>query len=153
MLVFGKVNNVDHATGKVRVLLPAEGITTGWLPLATPGTRGAVYFAPLQINSTVACLMDENAEDGVVLGAIFSEVDRAGGTATEHKIELPGGARVSFDTLTRQFEVTNGAESLGGLLGELLTAISIITHPSAGSPPANAATFLSLKVRLATLLK
>lgn len=63
---------------------------------------------------------------------------------------------LEFEVSAQGMELKRGAESLKGLLSELLDAISTITVTAAGSPsstPLNAPLFTALKTRLNSLLR
>jgi phage baseplate assembly protein V len=75
-LKFGTVAAVDEQTLRVRVRLPElDNLRTAWLPvLARKAARDKDYWLP-DLGEHVAVLLDARGEDGVVLGAIFSEAD------------------------------------------------------------------------------
>lgn len=76
-LKFGVVSGVDAAKGLVRVKFDDnEGMESWWLPVASPFTlKNKAYLMP-QAGEHVACMMDDNCEAGVVVGAIYSEADK-----------------------------------------------------------------------------
>lgn len=75
-LKFGTVSAVDEKTMRVRVRLPElDNLRTAWLPvLARKTKRDKDYWLP-DLGEHVAVLLDARGEDGVVLGAIFSDAD------------------------------------------------------------------------------
>lgn len=75
-LKFGTVSAVDEQTMRVRVRLPdLDNLRTDWLPVLTrKSLRDKDYWLP-DIGEHVAVLLDANGDDGVVLGAIFSDAD------------------------------------------------------------------------------
>jgi phage baseplate assembly protein V len=94
----GLVKEVDPK-GLVKVSLPDEdGLTTDWLPVAVPFALGArAYWLP-RVGSQVVLLLDENAEDGVVLGALYSKADPA--PVQQERllyIETEDGTKISVD--------------------------------------------------------
>ena len=76
MLRFGVVVGVDEARGMVRVqYTDMDGEVSYWLAVLKPKTlKDKAYWMP-DIGEHVAVLIDENAEEGVVLGAIYSSAD------------------------------------------------------------------------------
>ncbi len=74
---FGLVSSFDPSAYSVRVLIQPENVLTGWLPVLSPWVgAGWGLAAPLVPGSQVLVLAQEgNAEQGVVLGAIWSAVD------------------------------------------------------------------------------
>lgn len=75
-LKFGTVAAVDEKAMRVRVRLPElDNLRTAWLPVLTrKSKRDKDYWLP-DLGEHVAVLLDARGEDGVVLGAIFSEAD------------------------------------------------------------------------------
>lgn len=78
---------------------PADGIVSGWLPLiVSKALKDKHYYMP-DINEPVACLMDENLEDGVILGATYNG-NAVPGTAQGKdvtSIEFEDGTLISYD--------------------------------------------------------
>lgn len=75
MLKFGIVTNINPLTAQVRVQFAEDDILSPWLPVLQQKTLKDKFFAIPDVGEQVACCLDDNAEDGVVLGAIYSNVD------------------------------------------------------------------------------
>jgi len=73
MLRFGNITEVDPAKGYARVTFTDDGIVSDWLQFLTLGAIKDNFSHTFSINEQVACLMDENSEEGVILGAIFND--------------------------------------------------------------------------------
>lgn len=73
MLRFGNITEVDPAKGFARVTFTDDGIVSDWLQFLTLGAIKDNFSHTFSINEQVACLMDENSEEGVILGAIFND--------------------------------------------------------------------------------
>ena len=75
---FGLVSSFDSEAYSARVLIQPENVLTGWLPVLSPWVgAGWGLAAPLVPGAQVLVLAQEgNAEQGVVLGAIWSAVDQ-----------------------------------------------------------------------------
>lgn len=73
MLRFGNITEVDPAKGYARVTFTDDGIVSDWLQFIVMGAIKDNFSHTFSINEQVACLMDENSEEGVILGAIFNE--------------------------------------------------------------------------------
>ncbi len=71
----GIVVEVDPK-GKVKVKFPdLDDFISNWLPIVYPCTlEDKDYYLPAK-DSLVTCIMDENFEEGRVLGSIYSEAD------------------------------------------------------------------------------
>lgn len=75
MLKFGVVSNIDEQTAKVRVQFAQDELLSYWLPVLQAKTLNDKFYCLPDIGEQVACLMDEKAEFGVILGAIYSNLD------------------------------------------------------------------------------
>jgi len=74
---FGLVSSFDPANYAARILLQPENVLTGWLPVMSPWVgAGWGMAAPLVTGAQVLVIAQEgDAEQGVVMGAIWSTVD------------------------------------------------------------------------------
>jgi len=75
MLKFGIVTNINPALAQARVQFADDDILSFWLPILQQKTQKDKFYAIPDIGEHVACLMDENSEEGVILGAIYSALD------------------------------------------------------------------------------
>jgi phage baseplate assembly protein V len=73
MLRFGNITEVDPAKGYARVTFTDDGIVSDFLQFVVMGAIKDNFSHTFSVNEQVACLMDENSEEGVILGAIFNE--------------------------------------------------------------------------------
>lgn len=73
MLRFGNITEIDAAKGLARVSFDEDGIVSDWLPIAVKGSKENKHESWYDVGDFVACMMDNNIEDGVVLGAIYDE--------------------------------------------------------------------------------
>lgn len=74
-LRFGIVSEMNFETGLARVEFKEDGIVSQFLPVLVPNTKDVKFKLPVSIGEQVACLMDEHAERGVILGAVYSKAD------------------------------------------------------------------------------
>jgi len=106
-LKFGTVAAVDEKTMTVRVRLPElDNLRTAWLPVLTrKSKRDKDYWLP-DLGEHVAVLLDARGEDGVVLGAIFSEADEVP-VASRDKWQrrFADGALVEYDRAAHHYLV------------------------------------------------
>lgn len=172
-LKFGVISSTEPTTGRVRVSFDENGIVSQPLPILVAGT-GNKYFHSFDINEQVACLMDEHLENGVVLGAIYSNQVAPGSVSDDvARVQFSDGAIVQYDrnareliatigttefraTATGGFEVTKGGESLKSILADMLTELQAETHnvTAVGAPtgpPINIANYAAIAVRLNNL--
>ena len=108
MLRFGIVSQIDPINVQARVSFEDDESTSFWLPIIQTKTLKDKFYAIPDIGEQVACLMDENSEDGVILGAIYSTED-VSTTQSEKQlsVNLEDGSYINADkenkTLTVAF--------------------------------------------------
>ncbi|MDR1311096.1 MAG: phage baseplate assembly protein V [Burkholderiaceae bacterium] len=111
-LKFGTVSAVDEATAQVRVRLPdVDNMRTDWLPVLTRKTKqDKDYWLP-DIGEHIAVLLDANGEDGLVLGAVFSDADSVPIVSRDkwHK-SFADGASLEYDRAAHKLTVTGGIQ-------------------------------------------
>lgn len=75
---FGLVSSFDPKAYAARIMLQPENVLTGWLPVISPWVgAGWGLAAPLVPGAQVLVIAQEgDAEQGVVMGAIWSTVDQ-----------------------------------------------------------------------------
>ena len=108
MLRFGIVSQIDPINVQARVSFEDDESTSYWLLILQTKTLKDKFYAMPDIGEQVACLMDENSEDGVILGAIYSAED-VSTTQSEKQlsVNLEDGSYINADkenqTLTVAF--------------------------------------------------
>lgn len=173
MLKFGKINAVDLDLLRVRVTFDDDGVTSHWLPVMVQGSQGTKYFHSFAINTHVVCSMDERAENGVCMGAIYDKNNPPNiGGENIVEIAFDDGSTVVYDSANSEMvvtvgqtvikssqlgvEITRGGESLNLILNDILTQIQAMTVTcsapgSPSSPPINLAAFAAIAARLPNL--
>lgn len=73
MLRFGNITEIQPDTGYARVTFLDDDIVSDWLQICVPGALGNKYAYSFAINEQVACLMDHNGDEGVILGALYND--------------------------------------------------------------------------------
>lgn len=95
----GIVNAIDQAACKVRVQFQdADSMVSDWLPVMQHKTlKDKFYFMP-DLGEHVVCMMDENDEAGVVLGAIYSEADAPPANSPDlYHVTFSDGTVIEYD--------------------------------------------------------
>src|SRR5688572_12748387 len=87
-LKYGIVSEVEQGFAKVH--FEEDNIVTSWLPMLVRKSKSDKDSWPLEVNEHVACMMDKYCNEGVILGAIYSDVD------TPDSGEGPGKFRKKF---------------------------------------------------------
>lgn len=172
ILRFGYICELDAAKGYARVELDEDDITTAFLPIAFPAALQAKYYSMPAINEQVAVLMDHNAEQGVILGALYSSKTKPDGfddgdagvifadgskvfyDASAGKLTIETGALVEIKGASK-VAISNASDSLKSVLSDLLDAILAETHGTASGPtttPINSAQYSAIKARINALL-
>ncbi len=112
----GIVSEVDVATHRVRVRMPQrEDVVTGWLDVLVPATHEENVHGLPRVGSQVALLLDEQANAGCVLGAIYSSADPAPNLPLSVRaITFTDGTRIEFDAASSTLRTTSPHHELGG---------------------------------------
>ncbi len=173
-LKFGIVTQVDAAKGVAVVHFDDLDIPSDWLPYSTPRSGSDKENDPVEKDDHVACLMDCNLENGIILGCIFSKANVPPSESGSKKWvkKFQDGTLFSYDKELHEYSLTNGtfvftinrstgfniykgSESLGKLIQDLSTQIAAITVTVSGSPtPINNLAAVNLIItRMATFFK
>lgn len=75
MLRFGTVTSINPPTARARVQFAEDGMNSYWLAVLQNKTFKDKFYSMPAVGEQVACLMDQNSEDGVILGAIYTTED------------------------------------------------------------------------------
>ena len=86
--------------GYARVSFDEVGMVSAWLPLPSTATKSAKVWHPLEVNTQVACLMDDECEQGVVVVALWSDVDAPPDWSNESTVgvQFADGAKLYYDS-------------------------------------------------------
>lgn len=130
MLKFGNICDTDPESGLCRVEFDDDAITSDWLPLIVKNSFNTKDFFIFDIGEHVACLMDSNAENGVILGAIYSQDRKPDGGATDHqRIVYKDGSTFDFDmssgTLTIDIKGDVNLKTSGSVNVEAVGSVSV----------------------------
>lgn len=119
----GLVVAQDLALARVRVQFPdLDNMKSYWLPVLARKSQNDKYYAMPDIGEQVACLMDENFEDGVVLGAIYSDVDAVPvQSADKARVTFKDAAYIEYDRAAHTLTVSLPAGSTINITGVNIT--------------------------------
>jgi len=115
---FGLVSSFDPSAYAARVLIQPENVLSGWLPVLSHWVgAGWGLSAPLQPGAQVLIVFQEgDAEQGVVMGAVWSAIDHApGAPAGELWLSHQSGSYIKLlndGTINLQASVVNVAGNL-----------------------------------------
>lgn len=167
MLKFGTISEVDPK-GFVRVRFDEDDIVSQPLQVVFRRTfKDKDYMLP-DLEDHVACVMDEYCENGVCIGAIYSDEDAAPfDTENISGIKFQNGDEISYDREEKLFKVKistlefkisqtgftmkKGTETLKKLIKDLIAANKAATYANgAGTtgPAINIAQFTAIETRV-----
>ncbi|CZV10500.1 TPA: phage baseplate assembly protein V [Enterobacter hormaechei] len=110
----GIICDIDEKAVRVRVTLPeCDNLRSNWLPVLQRNTQeNKDYWLP-DIGEQVEALLDDNGEDGVVLGAVYSTVDTAPLASRDKRyVHFSDGAAFEYDRKTHQLTINGGIEKI-----------------------------------------
>ena len=106
MLKFGTITNINPLTARARVEFANDNMTSYWLPILQKKTLKDKYYSVLDVGEQVACLMDENCEDGVILGAIYTNLDAVPAvTKEQHLIKFSDNSLIEYNKETQTLTI------------------------------------------------
>ncbi len=105
MLRFGNVTEINPQTGFARVKFLDDDIVSDWLQIVVMGAISTKFFHIFDINEQVACLMDENSEDGVILGALYNDGNPANGNKDVVKVQFPDDSFIEYNRETHEYNI------------------------------------------------
>lgn len=168
---FGIISELFANEGLARVEFQDDNIVSHKLQIVSNLVgENRVLLLP-EIGEFVACLMDSNLENGVILGGLYTEGNppefgtkrgfKFGASeivwdSANNEISIKSTSKVILQAGTK-IEIANNSESLGNVLGDLISAIKAITHnvTAVGAPtgpPINIAQFIAIETRLQQFL-
>ena len=115
MLRFGIVSQINPVLAQARVNFKDDESTSFWLPILQTKTLKDKFYSIPDVGEQVACLMDENSEDGVILGAVYSSEDIPV-VASEKQISLnlENNSLINIDKITNTLTITFQNINLNG---------------------------------------
>lgn len=115
MLRFGIVSQINPILAQARVSFEDDESTSYWLPVLQTKTLKDKFYSMPDIGEQVACLMDENSEDGVILGAIYSTEDVPVVTSEKQlSLNLENNSLINIDKETNSLNITFENINLNG---------------------------------------
>lgn len=106
MLKYGIITEIDAAKGLARVHFDEDGIVSDWLPITVPkAMEDSFSFFP-DINEHVACVMDEHADNGVIIGSLYnSQTQPNGGNPNKWRVRFKDGTVIEYDRAAHKLYV------------------------------------------------
>lgn len=114
MLRFGIISELGEGEnlGFARVSFDDGGFVSAWLPLPSTSTKTSKQWIPVEVNSQVACLMDDLCEQGCIVMVLWSDTDTPPKWATADTVgvQFADGAEMYYDAKNHTLTV-NAPES------------------------------------------
>ena len=110
----GIISDIDETSVRVRVTLPeCDNLKSNWLAVLKRNSQdNKDYWLP-DMGEQVEVLLDDNGEDGVVLGAVYSTVDTAPVASRDKRyVQFSDGAAFEYDRSTHQLTINGGIEKI-----------------------------------------
>lgn len=169
MFRYGKISKIDADKCLARVNFEEDDFESDWLPVLQPGTLANKYYTIPDVGEHVVCLMDKHAENGVILGAIYSSEELPGSVkgADIAGVLFDGGDYIKYDRQAGKYQVKTstvelilgpagptlkkGSESLKTILADLITQLEALTVTTAMGPssvPINVTAITAIKTRI-----
>jgi phage baseplate assembly protein V len=106
MFRFGNITEVDPAKGYARVKFTDDGIVSDMLQIVVMGALQNKFFHTFDINEQVVCFMDENSEEGVILGAVFNNKTAPnGGNKDKVRVVFSDDSFIEYDRASHQYTI------------------------------------------------
>ncbi len=103
----GVVSAIDPDTAKARVRFDElDGLESAFIPIGMHKTHQDKDYWMVDVGDQVRCLMDEFAEDGVILCATYSAVDKPPVSSPDKRhVRFKDGTTVEYDRSTGEMAV------------------------------------------------
>ncbi|EOE1791833.1 TPA: phage baseplate assembly protein V [Citrobacter freundii] len=110
----GTVSAVSADGVKARVRLPeCDNMRTNWLDVLQRNTQNNKDYWLPDVGEQVKVLLDENGEDGVILGAVYSDVDKPSFSDKDVRgTKFSDGAEFSYNRASHTLTIRGGIEHL-----------------------------------------
>lgn len=111
----GTVSAIDERTVRARVRLPDhDNLRTAWLDVLQRNTQNNKDYWLPDIGEQVKVLLDANGDDGIILGAVYSDKDKPViADLNKRRIDFADGAFMEYDR-------KNSTMTIGGEIKTLL---------------------------------
>jgi len=105
-LRFGTITEIDVAKMYARVTFMDDGIVSAPLQILTMGAKENKFFHIFDINEQVACMMDDESVEGVILGAIFNnKTNPDGGNKDVVRVKFSDNSSIEYNRATHEYNI------------------------------------------------
>ena len=107
MLRFGHITSIDAVKGFYKVTFDDDDLVTDFLPYLVKNSKFNKDECPFDKGEHVACLMDENCENGVILGATNTSSDAPIlGNPEVRRTTYKDGTYIQFDRENKKLTIS-----------------------------------------------
>jgi phage baseplate assembly protein V len=156
MLVFGIITEVYPEKGLARVKFEDHDIVSKPLPIVVAKTKRDKFSFPFDTNEHVCCLMDDDLEYGVIVGAIYNQSELPAITdADKVGVAFDGGLTVSYDRSEKTLKISGTGDVKVDVTGNVDLKASVkakVTAPLVEIIAATKVTITSPIVEMSGLL-
>lgn len=106
MIRYGHITELDAAKGLARVKFEDDEIVSDWLQIVSKNSKSTKTESWFDVDELVACAMDEHAEEGVILGALYDKNNTPPiGDKDTIGVTFPDGTTISYNRSTHTLNV------------------------------------------------
>jgi hypothetical protein len=155
MIKFGVIHALERVNGKltgragVSIETPSGNYVAGPIPFLFPSTEQRKFFAVPDAGQLVACILDDE-ENGVILGAIYSEKNRPPADAAVDETILRGDQHGGIPKVPQLLSKINSLESEINSLKTVLASWTPVPMDGGAALKAVAATWFAVNIVLTT---
>ncbi len=110
MLKFGIITKLDYEKALAKVVFREEQGRDGgekfevWLPVMQTRTKDDAYYTMPDKGESVACLMDESWETGIIVGAVYTKKNKPKSSMKKDRavIEFSDGTKIQYDRSAKE---------------------------------------------------
>ena len=107
-LCYGIVTEVRNKPLRVKAILTDyDNMTTPWMLVLQPRTRGTHHYDPPVKDEQVACLMMDDFETGLCLGSVYSDEDLEPIEGEQFYREFSDGTVLAYNPDTHELKIEN----------------------------------------------
>lgn len=133
MLKFGIVTNIDESKVQARVqFTDSDEMLSYWLSVLQAKTLKDKFYVLPDIGEHVACFMDENSEEGVILGSIYSDADICPVVSKDKcKVRFQDGTEIEYDRIEHVLNIICPNINIQGIInhtGLFLNSAGVISE-------------------------
>lgn len=129
MLKFGYIKECEPAKGRAKVVFDGDDdMVSAWLRMSVKKSKDDKFDFGYDIDEHVAVLMDEHAEEGVIICAIYSDKESpATGNKDLVGVTFKDGTRIEYDRAGHSLNINVGSGTIKLTCDELQVTGDIST--------------------------